>query len=188
MRQFLLFLCLGLCSVSFCRPALAPDFRGMTQKREKFVREIYELAIAERVNHGVPAAITIAQAILESADGTSDQAVLTFNHFGVKAKTGNALYKRYAIGKRKWSEGNFCVYASRWWSFRHHSVLLTQGTYKGIREKYNLNYKAWAYQLKARGYAEDKNYPRKLIRLIEAHKLYHADGFYGPIKNPDAKL
>ena len=41
---------------------------------------------------------------------------------------------------------------------------------------YNItNYEKWARGLKKAGYATDKNYPKKLIRVIEIYQLYRFD-------------
>jgi flagellum-specific peptidoglycan hydrolase FlgJ len=167
--------------------ALAPDLRGVPEKHAKFIKKYWETFVAERVIHGVPAAISMAQAILESDAGTSYMAQTSNNHFGIKA-WGNELTRTYATGKKLYSEGYFCTYKSAWWSIRHHSKLLKNERYGSIWTKYGLNYKSAAYQLKIRGYAEDKNYPQKLIRLIEQYKLYYADGLTQPVKNPDVKI
>ena len=37
------------------------------------------------------------------------------------------------------------------------------------------DYKAWAYGLKAAGYATNPNYPQLLLKIIEEHKLYVYD-------------
>lgn len=181
----LLFLSLNL----HCKgKALSYDLRGVPEKHAEFIKKYHEVAIAECVNHGVPASITMAQAILESGAGTSKMFRQTNNLFGVKAKRNNPLFKRYAVGAKAFSEGDFCVYVSPWWSFRHRSVLLTQGTYQGIRERYGKNYFSWAFQLKARGYAEDRKYPQKLIKLINSYKLYLLDGFTAPLTGKQSEI
>lgn len=167
--------------------ALSYDLRNVPEKHARFIKKYWNTFVAERVVHGVPASISIAQGLLESDAGTSYMVQTSNNHFGIKA-WDNELKRRYASGKRSYSEGEFCTYKSAWWSIRHHTMLLKNKRYGSISAQYGLNYKAWAYQLKIRGYAEDKNYPQKLIRLIEDYKLYYADGFTQPIKNPNIKL
>ena len=155
--------------------ALSYDLRGVPEKHAKVIRKYWETFIAEKVNHGVLASISLAQFILESDAGESYMAKTSNNHFGIKA-WDTELKRRYAVGSKKYSEGYFCTYKSVWWSIRHHTMLLKNKRYGSIWTTYGDNYKAASYQLKIRGYAEDKNYPQKLIRLIEDYKLYYADG------------
>lgn len=164
-----------------------PDLKNVPSKHSAFIKKYWNAFIEERELHGVPASVSLAQAILESDAGTSNMVKLTNNFFGIKYRN-NDLNNKYCSGKHKFSEGYFSKYKSPWWSIRHHTMLLRSKRYASIRDKYGLNYKAWAYQLKNRGYAEDRYYPQKLIKLIDTYKLYKADGFKNPVKNPDIKL
>lgn len=184
MRLIIVLLFLGL---NLYGRALAPDLRGVPENRAKVIEKYWETFIAERVNHGVLASIGLAQFILESDSGESTMARTSMNHFGIKYRN-NDLTARYATGKKLFSEGYFCTYKSVWWSIRHHTMLLKNDKYGSIWSTYGKNYKAAAYQLKIRGYAEDKFYAEKLIKLIEDYKLYYADGLTQPVKNPNVKI
>ncbi len=175
LKFYLLYFCFGL--VFTC---------GAKNEQELFIQTYAPLCMEEARLFNIPASIKMAQALLESSSGKSRMARVSNNFFGMKHKKSSA---RYTKGKRGYSEGDFAEYASPWWSFRHHSVLLsTSSRYNHIFPKYGKNYKAWAYQLRINGYAEDKNYPQKLIRLIERFKLYHLDGLSEPVKNPNARI
>ncbi len=70
---------------------------GQNDKVSEYIRAYRELAINEMLRTGVPAAITLAQGILESQSGESDLAKRSNNHFGIKCKndwTGEKVYHR----------------------------------------------------------------------------------------------
>jgi len=61
----------------------------------RYIQQYKALAIAEMQRTGVPASITLAQGILETAGGQSDLASVANNHFGIKCKTewtGDRMY------------------------------------------------------------------------------------------------
>src|SRR5882762_7860141 len=53
---------------------------------QQYINTYKELAINEEIRTGVPAAITLAQGILESEAGRSDLSIASNNHFGIKCK------------------------------------------------------------------------------------------------------
>src|SRR3954462_14982278 len=62
---------------------------------QKYIETYRDIAIAEELRTGVPAAITLAQGIHETGAGTSDLVLASNNHFGIKCKTewtGPAVY------------------------------------------------------------------------------------------------
>jgi flagellum-specific peptidoglycan hydrolase FlgJ len=42
-------------------------------------------------------------------------------------------------------------------------------------KKYGKNYVEWSYGLKKCGYATDKKYPEKLIKIIKKYRLHEYD-------------
>lgn len=66
----------------------------MNQDKQKFIDKYKEIAIQQQLKYGIPASITLAQAILESSYGTSKQAKECKNFFGVKKeKVGKEIQK-----------------------------------------------------------------------------------------------
>jgi LysM repeat protein len=143
---------------------------------EYYVKTYYPKAVEQMNKHGIPASITLAQALLEGGAGRSDLVREANNHFGVKAdKRWNG--KTYS----KWDNGKWCkfrVYNSAEESFEDHSkFLLSNSRYDflfGLRKD---DYKGWAKGLKKAGYAEDPQYPTKLINLIERYGLHKYDSY-----------
>src|SRR5215207_2095084 len=62
---------------------------------KKYIETYKDIAVAEEIRTGVPAAITLAQGIHETGAGTSDLVIRSNNHFGIKCKTEWAGEKVY---------------------------------------------------------------------------------------------
>lgn len=123
--------------------------------------------------YGIPASITLAQGILESSSGRGRLSVEANNHFGIKCHewTGAKIYHDDDA-----SQECFRKYNDARYSFRDHSLFLTERKrYYKLFELEKDDYKGWAKELKAAGYATDKKYPDKLISLIERYELYKYD-------------
>ena len=136
---------------------------------EAYIDEYREVAIEQQRKHGIPASITMAQAILESAAGQSELATKANNHFGIKY-TSDSPGKTYKYDDNRQNEC-FRKYAEVADSYEDHSLFLKRKRYESLFALSMGDYKNWAYGLKACGYATDPKYPEKLIRLIELYDL-----------------
>ena len=140
------------------------------------------MAIEEMHRTGVPASITLAQALLESGDGNSYLARKTNNHFGIKCHNDwKGKTFRYDDDKRREC---FRKYNKVEDSYRDHSDFLRNGSrYSFLFKLDPNNYKAWARGLKKAGYATHPRYPELLIGIIKDNRLYQYDkGFTGPVQ------
>ena len=137
---------------------------------EAYIRQYKNLAIAEMQRTGVPAAIKLAQAILESQSGSSSLALTANNHFGIKCKTewtGNRVFQDD-------DERGECfrVYSSVEQSFKDHSDFLRNRPYYADLFKLDpLDTKGWAWGLKKAGYATNPAYPQRLLSIIRDYNL-----------------
>ncbi len=153
------------------RPEVA---EAVNAKVTAYLDKYKMLAIKEMEAFGVPASITLAQGLLESNAGESDLARESNNHFGIKCK-------RQCRGCtcRNYSDDDlydmFRVFDSAAESFRVHSELLNGARYKKLHQLRITDYKGWARGLKKAGYATDKAYANKLIRIIEHLDLTRFD-------------
>lgn len=152
------------------------SFSGFSQNRspefENYIETYKEWAIYQMYKYKIPASITLAQAILESAGGKSHLAIYGNNHFGIKNKpewkgevivnpNDRELYRKYPSIQK---------------SYEDHSLFLTQRPwYRELFDLHITDYKGWAEGLQKAGYAVDKAYPEKLIRIIETYQLYVYD-------------
>lgn len=139
-----------------------------------YIDSYKEIAKDNMVKNGIPASITLGQAILESGAGTGPLSVQGNNHFGIKCHkewTGASI-------RHTDDEENECFrkYDDPSHSFRDHSYfLVSRPRYANLFKLDRDDYKAWAKGLKAAGYATDPKYPDKLISLIERYQLQKYD-------------
>ncbi len=145
-----------------------------TQMVLTYIDKYKDVAKDNMIRTGIPASITLGQAILESGAGTGPLSMQANNHFGIKCHkewTGASI--RYTD-----DEENECFrkYDDPGLSFKDHSYFLTsRPRYAELFEFQKDDYKSWAYGLKAAGYATDSKYPDKLIGLIEKYQLNKFD-------------
>jgi len=135
-----------------------------------YIDRYKSIAKENMVKTGIPASITLGQAILESGAGTGPLSIQANNHFGIKC------HKEWSGPSIKYTddEENECFrkYDDPSGSFRDHSYFLTsRPRYASLFQLGKSDYAAWAKGLKAAGYATDPKYPEKLIGLIERYQL-----------------
>jgi len=124
----------------------------------------------------IPASITLAQGVLESGNGRSKLASKSNNHFGIKCHTGWKGGRVYHDDDEKGECFRKYKYVES--SFKDHSKFLSgRRRYASLFKLRKSDYKGWAKGLKKAGYATDKKYPKKLIKIIEDYKLYEFDKF-----------
>lgn len=122
--------------------------------------------------YGIPASVTLAQGIIESANGRSTLARTANNHFGVKGEYNGA----YVLADDDRPNEKFKKYDNVGQSYEDHSKVLMADRY----QKYTRNlapddYRGWAAGIKAGGYATDKNYVNTLVSVIESSDLQKYD-------------
>ena len=153
--------------------AAAQGQAAWNKKYQDYIDRYRDLAIEQMLKHGVPASITIAQGILESAAGTSELAVRGNNHFGIKCHGwGGRTMRRHDDAPNEC----FRAYDSVLGSFEDHSGFLSgQPRYSRLFKLDRRDYRGWARGLKECGYATNPAYASKLIGLIELYKLHELD-------------
>jgi hypothetical protein len=160
----------------FCLIGLL-HFKGHSQAKDyraEYIEKYSDLAVKEMKRSGIPASITMAQALLESNNGRSDLALTANNHFGIKCHltwTGNRFY--YDDDDL---DECFRVYKRVKDSYEDHSLfLMTRSRYDFLFDLNPTDYKAWARGLKTAGYATNPKYADLLIKIIEDNNLYRLD-------------
>jgi flagellum-specific peptidoglycan hydrolase FlgJ len=150
--------------------------KSLNKHTLQYVRKYAPLAVLEMHEYKIPASITLAQGILESGNGRSGLATKSNNHFGIKCHTGWKGEKVYHDDDEKGE--CFRKYKYVRTSYKDHSKFLTgRKRYEKLFKLRKSDYKGWAKGLKKAGYATDKKYPKKLIKIIETYKLYEFDKF-----------
>lgn len=147
--------------------------------RKEFINSVKDGALKGCADYRILPSLTIAQAILESAWGSSQLSIRAKNLFGIKAFS-NWRGDKITLPTTEWYRdkkqvinSDFRAYDSFNESIEDHSKLLSNARYKPIREC--TNYKEACRKIYECGYATDPGYPEKLIRIIEENKLYEFD-------------
>ena len=163
----------------------APPVGTYTNKVTKYINDFAVTAMEQMKQYKIPASITLAQGILESGAGTGELTQKANNHFGIKCHDwkGAKVYHDDDTAQecfRKYSNANF--------SYQDHSLFLTgRKRYLSLFKLPIDDYKGWAKGLQKAGYATDKKYPAKLIKIIESNKLYKYDAQVLGKSEKDAK-
>jgi flagellum-specific peptidoglycan hydrolase FlgJ len=139
----------------------------------QYIERFKGIAIQEMNLYGIPASITLAQGLFESASGNGELARVANNHFGIKCTAdwkGKSYYKDD-------DQVNDCfrVYDKPEDSFRDHSEFLKRKRYAHLFELDKNDYKGWAQGLKDAGYATNPKYPQLLVNIIEKYRLDQYD-------------
>ncbi len=141
---------------------------------ERYVEKYAPVAVDQMQRYGVPASITLAQGLLESAAGTSRLATQGNNHFGIKC--GGTWKGRYMLMTDDAPNEKFRVYRNAKESYEDHSTFLRNGRrYASLFSLSITDYKGWAHGLKRAGYATNPRYAYLLIDLIETYRLTRFD-------------
>ena len=162
----------------------ADELSEIDQNQSHFLSAIKQGAM-DGAKEGVLPSITAAQAILESGWGSSELAKAPNNNlFGIKdsedwhGEIVTVPTQEYLNGDYITVNAAFRKYASWNDSVVDHAKFFTSTEWRKDNYRKVVNetdYRIAAQELKNAGYATDPNYPGKLIRLIEAYKLYEWD-------------
>ena len=158
---------------------------------DKYIERFKDLAVEEMHRSGIPASVTLAQAIVESNSGMSPLAMHANNHFGIKCKSewiGSTYYleddDRNSSGKL--IKSCFRAYDNAVQSFKDRTNFLMERPRYALLFSYSsVDYREWATGLSACGYATDPNYSRKIISIIERYELHHFDKAIGVEEKTD---
>lgn len=137
---------------------------------EQYIALYKDIAIAEMKRSGIPAAITLAQGLLETECGNSELVKKSNNHFGIKCKNN---WTGATVSHDDDLRGEcFRAYTTPDESFRDHSDFLKGSVrYAALFRLDPTDYRGWAYGLKKAGYATNPMYPQILIKNIEQYNL-----------------
>ena len=141
---------------------------AMSVTREEvynYIDKYKNAALIEQHNNGIPASITLAQGLLESAAGTSRLAREGNNHFGVKC------HRSYKGDSTHIGTTCYRKYRTVHDSYLDHSRFLKGKRYQELFTLSITDYAGWAHGLKRCGYATDPLYAEKLINMIETYGL-----------------
>jgi flagellar protein FlgJ len=136
--------------------------------------------------YGVPASVTIAQAILESGWGKSSLSLTDNNYFGIKCQgtsygtlaTGCHVYNTTECTKAGAcfpTTASFRIYATMADSFRDHGSFLRVNSRYKPAFAYTTDADKFIWSVWKAGYATDPNYYTKITTLMTTYDLYQYD-------------
>ena len=168
-------------SPRYSRSQAAPGVAPVpgTAAEQAFISAIAPGALAAQRQYGIPAAVTIAQAIDESGWGQSQLATQDNNLFGIKG-TGPAgsvvrPTQEYENGQPVTVNAPFRVYSNVAQSISDHSLLLATGSAYQQAMADRRSPDAFANDLTG-VYATDPSYGADLITIMRQYNLYRFDG------------
>jgi len=159
-------------------PAAPAATASETSSQQAFISAVAPGAIAAEQRYGVPASVTIAQAIDESDWGRSLLAAKNNNLFGIKGTgtAGSVTYQTSEYEGGRWIriDASFRAYHNLAESIGDHAALLaTSGYYtRAMAERASAD--AFANALTG-VYATDPHYGAALIALMRTYDLYRYD-------------
>ena len=148
---------------------------SINNKCKAYARRFAPVAMAEMGRYGVPASITVAQAILHSNAGDDPLAAKSNNHFGIRCFSKECPKGHCSHHGTQAHKSFYRNFNTAWESFRAHSLLLTNKKYEHLLKLDKKDYQGWAKGLQKAGYSKDPQYAAKLIRIIEAMQLVELD-------------
>jgi flagellum-specific peptidoglycan hydrolase FlgJ len=159
-------------------PSPTPPPGSGTSAQQAFIGAVAPAAVASQRKYGVPASVTIAQAIDESGWGQSNLAVNDHNLFGIKGTGPAGSYQEptqeYENGRLVTTTSSFRVYRSAGQSVDDHGRLLATSAY--YRQAMAVRGDPNAFATALTGvYATDPGYGAKLVGLMQQYDLYRYD-------------
>lgn len=150
---------------------------------EQYIETYKSIAEEEMIRTGVPAAVSLAQGIVESQAGTGWLATHANNQFGIKCKVDwngpsvlhnddvpNECFRAYEDPDSSWRD--------------HSDFLRSSPRYAFLFSLDPLDYKAWAHGLKRAGYATSGTYAQQLINTIQTwHLEQYSEQAFAQMKN-----
>ena len=161
----------GFCLISVC-------FAQYTMEDHiyDYIDNYKNLAMQEMELYGVPASITLAQAIYASQAGTNDLVRECHNHFAIMCHTQEWTGETYYRPSDKKQENCYRKYATDADSYRDHSLFLsTRSRYVKLFYYPITDYRSWANGLLEAGFSGNPKYADTLVSIIEKYYLMHYD-------------
>ncbi|SUB76906.1 glucosaminidase domain-containing protein [Porphyromonas macacae] len=168
----------GVCLIALFACALNAQQAKRNSVYMNYIYKHSDEAISQMKYHKIPASITMAQGLLETGAGTSSLAVEHNNHFGIKCHKTWTGPRAYRDDDRR----NECFRSYSSWrdSYKDHSIFLKQARYRELFRLAPDDYRGWAKGLQQCGYATDRGYANRLIKIVEDYELYALDKGYYP--------
>jgi flagellar protein FlgJ len=150
--------------------------------QEQFIAGIAPAAVDSQDATGVPASVTIAQAIIESYWGSSRLSAEDNNYFGIKGDSqpgtaGVVWFDTWEVrgGRSVMINAPFRAYNSMAESFVDHGNFFLDNSRYASAMAVKDDARQFAQAIARDGYATDPGYAGKLIQLMDRYDLYRYD-------------
>jgi LysM repeat protein len=150
--------------------------------QERFIDSIAEAAVVSHERTGIPASVTISQAILETYWGSSRLAREANNYFSIKAHTrqgpaGVVWFNVWEVigGRNVMQQQPFRAYNSVAESFVDFGRFFVENGRYAAALAARQDPKQFAREINRAGYATDPAYASKVIALMDRYNLYRYD-------------
>lgn len=155
------------------------EIAALPKTGDSFIDAYADEAINAQILTGVPASVTLAQALIESGRGKSGLTQKAFNFFGIKG-TGPAgsvtMRTREVVrGRPIFIDAPFRKYRNAMESFIDHGQLFFRVKVYRNALKYLSDGKRFAQEIARAGYATDPNYAQVLTGVIDRYQLLRFD-------------
>ena len=154
-----------------------------TSSQEAFIESVAPMAQQGQAEYGVPASVTIAQAILESDWGRSGLTTKGNAYFGIKCSDSNFATGCTTMNTREVFDGQptyiddgFRTYDDADASFRDHGDFLRNNSRYAKAFDFPEDPDQFIREVHAGGYATDPEYANLVIDLMRRYDLYRFDG------------
>jgi len=144
------------------------------QSTSNYLKKFKPVSVELMQETGIPASVILGIAMLESGTGTSKNAKLLHNHFGIVGK--NNLQQSNAGYKSRYKQ-----YLSDVASYEHFVQLLAKK--KWFPElKGNMEYTTWLHKMNHSGYSSaGQEWIKRVTSIINRYKLYKLDAAMGTV-------
>jgi flagellum-specific peptidoglycan hydrolase FlgJ len=152
----------------------------VTSEQNEFLQKIAVPAIAAMRKTGVPASVTMAQAILESGWGKTRLTLEANNYFGIKDTDFCEGYVEFATteyvhGIPRHVMACFEKYPTIEKSFEHHALLLSKAKRYAPAMAVTADPDKFAHALQACGYSTNPDYGDLLMKFVRLYNLTQYD-------------
>ena len=153
---------------------------GFAQQPKSYMKKFKPVSVELMQETGIPASVILGVAMLESGTGTSRNAKLLHNHFGIvgrnnlsKIKPGaHSVYKQYVTDVA---------------SYEHFVELLTSKKWFG-EMKGNPEFSVWLKKMNHSGYSTaGHEWIRRVTNIINRYKLYKLDASMDSVATESSK-
>lgn len=132
----------------------------------EYIETYKDLAIHHMELQGVPASVTLAVAMHESANGNSKLAKYLNNHFGIKGKNLSTEIKSSYRGYKSVSDSYLDFMGAMRRNKKFEALLGKYSSY---------DYYNWVRGLENGGYAASKQWATRVLATIKKYRLYEFD-------------